>query len=172
MAKNIIVISGKQFSGKDTFAKFLLEFLPNFRRIGIADSIKLEYGKLNNLTFEEIEKNKHLYRADLIELGNWGRAQDDNYWLNKIIEADGSVIVPDIRLPKELEIFKSHGAISMRIEAPRENRGTRGVLVKEDDPTETTLDGVKDWDYIVENGGTLEELREKAKQLAKELPQD
>ena len=43
MTKKIIVLSGKQFSGKDTVAKFLLEFLPNFKRIGIGDAIKLEY---------------------------------------------------------------------------------------------------------------------------------
>ena len=85
MTKKIIILSGKQFSGKDTVAKFLLEFLPNFKRIGIGDAIKLEYGKRKNLTFDEIETNKHLYRADLIELGNWGRNQDADYWLKKII---------------------------------------------------------------------------------------
>ena len=54
--KKIIVISGKQYSGKDTLAKILLEFLPQFKRIGIGDAIKIQYGKENNLTFEEIEK--------------------------------------------------------------------------------------------------------------------
>ena len=46
--KNIIVISGKQYSGKDTLAKILLEKLPDFKRIGIGDAIKIEYGKRNN----------------------------------------------------------------------------------------------------------------------------
>ena len=169
MSKKIIILSGKQFSGKDTFAAFLLEFLPDFTRIGIADSIKIEYGKQKGLTREEIEKNKPLYRADLIDLGNWGRAQDPDYWLNKIIAFDGNVIVPDIRLPHELELFKSHGAIAIRVEAPRDNRAKRGVLVKEDDPTEMSLDKIKEWDYIIQNDGTLEDLREKAKNLSKEL---
>ena len=167
--KKIIILSGKQFSGKDTFAKFLLEFLPDYTRIGIADAIKLEYGKQKGLTIEEIEKDKPLYRADLINLGNWGRAQNPDYWLNKIIDFDGNVIVPDIRLPHELELFRSHGAIALRVEANRDNRALRGNLVKEDDPTEMSLDKISDWDYVIENSGTLEELRQKAKELAEKL---
>ena len=169
MVKKLIVLSGKQFSGKDTFAKFLLDYMPNYTRIGIADAIKLEYGKKKGLTFEEIEKNKPMYRSDLIDLGNWGRAQNPDYWLNKIIEFDGNVIVPDIRLPHELEIFKKNGGIAIRVEAPRENRALRGTLVKEDDPTENALDSISDWDYVIQNDGTLEELKEKAEKLSKEL---
>jgi len=163
MTKKIIVLSGKQFSGKDTFAKFLLEFLPNFKRIGLGDAIKIEYGKQKGLTFEEIEANKSNYRADLIALGDWGRAQDADYWLKRIIAQEDNVIVPDLRMPHELKVFKEHGAVSIRVEAPRENRALRGVLVKEDDPTETLLDNIKDWDFIIENNSTLEDLREKAK---------
>ena len=43
MADKIIVISGKQYSGKDTAAKILLENLTNFKRIGLGDAIKIEY---------------------------------------------------------------------------------------------------------------------------------
>ncbi|MBR1616902.1 hypothetical protein IJ670_02005, partial [bacterium] len=86
--KKIIVISGKQYSGKDTLCKILLEKMPTFKRIGIADAIKLKYASQKGLTFEEIEKNKHLYRKDLIELGNWGRNQDKDYWLLDIIKND------------------------------------------------------------------------------------
>lgn len=169
MSKKIIILSGKQFCGKDTFAKFLLEFLPDFKRIGLGDAIKLEYGRQKNLTFEEIEANKPQYRADLIALGDWGRSQDPDYWLKKIIEQDDNVIVPDLRMPHELKVFKEHGAVSIRVEAPRENRALRGQLVKEDDPTETLLDAVEDWDFVISNDGTLEELREKAKVLAQKL---
>lgn len=169
MAKKIIILSGKQFSGKDTVAKFMLEKMHNFKRIGLGDAIKLEYGKQKGLTFEEIEQNKSNYRADLIALGNWGRAQDPDFWLKKIIEQDENVIVPDMRMPHELKVFKENGAISIRVEAPRENRSLRGQLVNENDDTETLLDKITDWDYIIENNGTLEELKEKAYKLADEL---
>ena len=86
MADRIIIFSGKQYSGKDTVAKIMLAAMPDFRRCAMGDIIKLTYGKEHNLTYEEIEKNKPIYRQDLINLGNWGRSQDPDYWLKKIIE--------------------------------------------------------------------------------------
>ena len=83
--KKIIVFSGKQFSGKDTVAKILLERFKTFKRIGIADAIKMRYAEQKGLTIDEIEKNKPIYRQDLIDLGDWGRAQSPDYWLNSII---------------------------------------------------------------------------------------
>ena len=53
--KKIIVISGKQYSGKDTLAKLLLQYLDGFTRVGIGDAIKIEYGKQKGLSFDEIE---------------------------------------------------------------------------------------------------------------------
>ena len=75
MADKIIIFSGKQYSGKDTAAKILLEAMPEYRRCAMGDIIKIEYAKEHNLTFEEIEANKPKYRQGLIDLGNWGRAQ-------------------------------------------------------------------------------------------------
>ena len=169
MTRKLIAISGKQFSGKDTFCNFLLEFLDDFIRIGIGDAIKLEYGKQKGLTFEEIEKNKPIYRADLIALGDWGRAQNPDYWLQKIIDREENVIIPDMRVPHEYDIFKKAGAIMLRIEAPRTMRATRGTIVSENDPTETLLDGITSWDYVIQNDSDLESLRQKAKTLAETL---
>ena len=81
MADKIIIFSGKQYSGKDTAAKIMLERLTDYRRCAMGDIIKLTYGKEKGLTYEEIEANKAQYRADLIALGNWGWAQDPDYWL-------------------------------------------------------------------------------------------
>lgn len=156
MADRIIIFSGKQYSGKDTAAKILLEVAPDYRRCAMGDIIKLEYGRLNNLTYEEIEKNKSQYRAGLIELGNWGRAQSPDYWLEKIIQTQGKIMVTDVRVPHEYEVFKNAGAISVRIEADREVRLKRGELVGEDDITETGLDNIQDWDYIIENNSSYE----------------
>lgn len=157
----IIVISGKQYSGKDTLAKILLEKLPNFKRIGIGDAIKLEFGRRNNLTFDEIESEKHLYRTGLIELGNWGRAQDDDYWLKNLANMD-CIIVPDIRVEYELNFFKSRGAFLVRVESSVENRAKRGVLINADDDTETALDSYSDWNIVVENNSDYTALVDNA----------
>lgn len=169
MADRIIIFSGKQYSGKDTLAKILLENMPDFHRCAMGDIIKLEYGRKNNLTYEEIEKNKPQYRQDLINLGNWGRAQSDDYWIKKIISEDGNIMVTDVRVPFEYETFKNAGAISIRVECPREIRAQRGTLIGEDDVTEIGLDHITDWDYIVENNSDYESLKAKAMELIKDL---
>lgn len=169
MADKIIIFSGKQYSGKDTVAKILLENMPDFRRCAMGDIIKLEYGKQKGLTYEEIEKNKPLYRQDLIDLGNWGRAQDPDYWLKKIISQEGNIIVTDVRVPHEYEVFKSAGAIAIRVEASRETRAKRGQLVGETDITEIGLDDIKDWDYVIENNSDYETLKSYTLELIKEL---
>lgn len=167
MAESIIIFSGKQYSGKDTAAKILLDELPEYRRCAMGDVIKLEYGKKHNLTYEEIEKNKSKYRAGLIELGNWGRAQSPDYWLDKIVQAEGKIIVTDVRVPHEYEVFKNAGAIAIRIEASRDVRAKRGELVGENDITETGLDDITDWNYVIENNSSYDELKTKVLALKK-----
>lgn len=165
----IIIFSGKQYSGKDTAAKIMLEQMPDFRRCAMGDIIKLTYGKEKGLTYDEIEKNKPLYRQDLIDLGNWGRSQSPDYWLNKIIEQDGNIMVTDVRVPHEYEVFKSAGAISIRVEASRDVRASRGELIGETDITEVGLDHITDWDYVIENNSDYETLKEKVSKIIKKL---
>lgn len=169
MAEKIIIFSGKQYSGKDTVAKILLEKMSDYKRFAMGDVIKLEYGKQKGLTYEEIEKNKPIYRQDLIDLGNWGRTQDPLYWMKKIISQPGKIIVTDVRVPMEYKIFKEAGAFAVRVNASRETRAQRGELVGENDITEVGLDDVKDWDYVIENNSDYETLKTKALQLVEKL---
>ena len=159
MAKFIITLSGKQFCGKDTVAKVLLERLPIFRRIGLADAIKLKYSERTGLSIEEIEKNKSQYRPDLITLGNEGRTISPDYWIDFVIKQDGNIIVPDVRMPHEFEKFKEQNAFCIRVEASAEVRAQRGKLAKENDYTETALDCITNWDYIIKNEGTYKDLQ-------------
>ncbi len=169
MADKIIIFSGKQYSGKDTAAKIMLEAMKDYRRCAMGDIIKITYGKEKNLSYEEIEKNKSLYRQDLINLGNWGRAKDPDYWLKKILEQEGNIIVTDVRVPHEYEVFKNAGAITIRVEATRETRSKRGTLIGENDITETGLDNIKDWDFIIDNNGDYEALKNNVEKIIKEI---
>lgn len=172
MAEKIIIFSGKQYSGKDTVAKIMLAEMKDYKRCAMGDIIKLTYGEQKGLTYEEIEKNKPLYRQDLINLGNWGRSQDPDYWLKKIIEQDRNIIVTDVRVPHEYEVFKNAGAITIRVEASRETRASRGELVGENDITEVGLDNIKDWDYVIENNSDYETLKEKVYAIIQKIKED
>lgn len=169
MADNVIIFSGKQYAGKDTAAKIMLDKMPNYRRCAMGDIIKLTYGAQKGLTYDEIEKNKAKYRSDLIVLGNWGREQDPDYWLKKIIKQKGNIIVTDVRVPHEYEVFKNAGAITIRVEATRETRAKRGQLVGENDITEVGLDNEKNWDYIIDNNSTYEYLKLQVEKIIDEI---
>ena len=166
----IIIFSGKQYSGKDTAAKILMEAMPDFKRCAMGDIIKIEYAKQHGLTVEDIEADKAKYRQGLIDLGNWGRKQSPDYWLNKIISQKGNLVVTDVRIKHEYEVFKQAGAISIRVEASREVREKRGgKLVGENDVTEVDLDDVRDWNFLLDNNKDYETLRENVLKIVEQL---
>ncbi len=166
----LIVFSGKQYSGKDTAAKILMDVMPDYKRCAMGDIIKLEYGKQHNLTYEEIEKNKTIYRQGLIDLGNWGRQQSPDYWLEKIIAQEGNIVVTDVRIKHEYEIFKKAGAITIRVEADRDIREARGgKLIGENDVTEVDLDNIQDWDFVIDNNSDYETLRKNILKIVEKL---
>ena len=148
----------------------LLEELKDFKRCAMGDIIKIEYGKLHNLSYEEIENNKSQYRQGLIDLGNWGRKQSPDYWLEKIIAQEGNIVVTDVRIKHEYEIFKKAGAITIRVEADRDLREARGgKLIGEDDVTEIDLDNIQDWDFVIDNNKDYETLRKSVLEIISKL---
>ena len=168
--RKLIIFSGKQYSGKDTAAKILMDLMPKFKRCAMGDIIKIEYGKQHNLTYEEIENNKPKYRQGLIDLGNWGREQSPDYWLEKIIAQEGDIVVTDVRIKHEYDVFKNAGAISIRVEADREVREARGgSLVGEDDITEVDLDDIHNWDFVIDNNKDYESLKSKVLEIIEKL---
>lgn len=169
MAEKIIIFSGKQYSGKDTAAKIMLDKMPDYKRCAMGDIIKLTYGKEKGLTYEEIERNKSDYRQDLIDLGNWGRSKDPDYWLKKILDQPGKIIVTDVRVQHEYEVFKNAGAIAIRVEASRKTRSARGNLVGENDITETGLDHIKNWDFVIDNNFDYETLVGQVNKIIEEI---
>ena len=170
MADKIIIFSGKQYSGKDTAAKILMDALPEYKRCAMGDIIKIEYGRLHNVSYEEIEANKPKYRQGLIDLGNWGRSQSGDYWLDKVISQEGNIVVTDVRIMHEYEVFKQAGAISIRVEADRDLREKRGgKLIGEDDVTEVDLDNIRDWDYIIDNNRDYETLKRNVLKIVEKL---
>lgn len=68
----------------------------------------------------------------------------------------GSVVVTDLRHPRELEWFERRGfnTVTVRIEVDDAVRAQRGWVPdpeKDDHETETALDNKKDWGLIFDN---------------------
>ena len=81
----------------------------------------------------------------------------------------GNIIVPDVRVKRELEFFKDAGAYTIRVEADRDVRASRGNLVGESDITETDLDNIECWNSVITNNSTYENLQAETIKLAKEI---
>ena len=66
-------------------------------------------------------------------------------------------IITDVRYKNEAEAIKSLGGILIKVD--------RETGYKDNHISETALDDYQDWDYVIDNNGTLEELIDKVKEL-------
>lgn len=81
-------------------------------------------------------------------------------------------IITDVRFENEANIIKEKGGILIRIERPKvcDECGVFGghkmiAHKKTEHPSETGLDSYEDWDHVVHNDGTIDELIQQIKQL-------
>lgn len=181
---------GKANSGKNTAANLILSELSwdyivsEGTTMAFADPIK----EIVRIMFPHVKK-KHLYgssafrntliagavdkqgnpltiRQALIEIGTGlGRAMNDSIWLDvfdhrfaKLAKNNDTVIVTDVRFPNEFYHLKKNGFISVRI--------NRDTVSKLNHISETNQDAIKDneFEYILENNGSLEDLTRKIKE--------
>ena len=147
-----IGLSGKQRSGKDTVADYLVKKY-NLKKIGFADELKKLAKEYFGFTDEELEKKQWNVREALQLLGNVGRLKNENFWVNKTLSnIDDNIVIKDVRYKNEADILKQNGFILVRIESDRDIREKRGQLYNEDDLSETDLDNY-DFDFIIYNNG-------------------
>lgn len=104
---------------------------------------------------------------------------DSDYWVKKCIASisasDSDVImITDVRFPNEVnamldwaeEDSSSRRVVTVRIERPGFTRDSSDPVHSH--PSETGLDDFGPWDYVVENVGTLEDLKDSALAMLKE----
>lgn len=93
------------------------------------------------------------------------REFSEYFWADSILRyrSLGNMIIPDLRYKTELEAIKNKDSenIIIRVNRP-------GVQLM-DHSSETELDDYKDWDYVIENDGTLNDLLYKVKGFCKEF---
>ena len=71
-------------------------------------------------------------------------------------------IITDTRFPNEMDAVKSKNGLVIKVERTLKLRKGYDVPNETDlHPSETSLDNYTEWDYVIENNGTLEELRAK-----------
>lgn len=172
----IILIGGKARSGKDTLADFIIEELEKKERkvckVQVGQYIKYYAEKYFGWDGSEETKPRDL----LIKIGTEiiRKKIDPDFHINRLIEDIkvlsyfyDTFVVSDIRFPVEIEKPKKEFDNVITIKTIREsdelNEKQKGHI------TETGLDNYNSFDYIVDNSGSLEDLKEQAIKIVKEI---
>lgn len=90
----------------------------------------------------------------------WKTAKELNSEVAGSVEEYPSWCITDMRFPNEMDAVKERGGITIRVN--RDN-GTRAIDTNPH-PSETGLDNVE-FDYVIENDGTIEDLVEKVRTI-------
>lgn len=174
----IIGISGKIYSGKDTFAEILQKELciknKFFDLRSFAYKLKKTGSYLTNTPeewwFSQEGKQKYLPEWSMTigefqqKLGT--EACRDNLhkhtWVLALMsdyQFYSNWIVTDVRFPNEAEAIKERKGVLIRIngDPTGKRKESKRNLNHE---SETALDDYKRFDYVIENNSTLEHLRE------------
>lgn len=96
----------------------------------------------------------------------WGRALDENFWVNAMearltrrVPPYPRIVVDDLRFPNEYDMLKRRGALMVKIVRP-------GESVTPSHPSEGALDS-HHFDVTINNDGTLEDLYTQVDRLVK-----
>lgn len=165
----IIMISGKARSGKDTLADFLIKHLEKKNKkickIQISQYIKYYAMKYFGWNGEEDTKPRDLLNTlgtDIIR-----NKINPNFHINRLIQDIkvlsyfyDTFIVSDVRFPNEIEKVKNSYDNVLTIRIKRDSNELNDN--QKNNITETALDSFDDFDIEIDNNGTLEELESKA----------
>ena len=164
--EKLFVLAGKARSGKDSAAD-IIEGYYNDKKI-----IKLMYGCpikhyakiLSNWDGSEETKPRTLLQEIGVESRkiNPGyttrRMEEDINILKKYFDI---IIITDTRMKDEIIMPKQKFKETVTIKLVRDNFESELSKNEQKNITETALDNYNDYDYIVHNSGTLEDLKQK-----------
>lgn len=182
----IIAFGHKKGSGKDTCARFLNIALklhcPEAKIINISFAEKLKdichqlfsWAGLKEGVYYESHRDKKEQplpklnmspRRIWIRIGNAIRYAYQNIWIKYALQPRDCdfVIISDLRFKNEAQAIRDEDGILIKINRPDIEQGT--------DPAEVDLDSFNDWDYIIENNGSLGDLNLQMVKLAETLCQ-
>lgn len=168
----IIGLNGYAKSGKDEVSYYIKNLNPRYEIKKFSGKLKTIASILTGVDGSQFEdqlfKTKQLpgwdmtVRELLQRLGTEAIRNNlhENAWVNALFADYNQYcnwVVTDVRFPNEAQQIKDNGGVIVRI-----NRTGYGPI--NNHPSETALDDW-DFDYYIENNGTLEDLKESARIL-------
>ncbi len=107
---------------------------------------------------------------------DWAREKDPDVWIKLTIQesekiADKNIYCSDVRFLNEFQALKKNGWILIKINRPENNSDIRIGTGSSLHISENMLDKVddKEWDYIIENNSTKEDLFQNLENIIKNI---
>ena len=180
----IIGVAGKAQAGKDTLTHMIIDTFLNtrgieFTHMAFAGVLKNMCKEYFNLTYgqlwgeekeimtgypkpgkTEFSSNPADYwtpREIMQEVGGFFRSIDRDFWVKQLMKSASeheNVIVSDVRHLNEVACVKNAGGLVIKI-----NRPDLAKIHNMQHESETALDDFCDFDIVIENNGTLDDLR-------------
>jgi len=171
----IIALSGKKQSGKDTVYLEACQYFSELEdqkircgRVGFADPLKHEVSVATGFRTDFIEEHKQGFRTLLQVWGTDFRRQffGNDYWINKMDEIIKKsteffdvMFITDLRFKNEADFVKDAGGYVVRVERrsfnsyPESDTSERHI-------SEHDMNDYSEFDYVLNNDKTQDELRE------------
>lgn len=172
----IYIIAGKARHGKDTTAFAIKEAYKDKKVINLSygSYIKQFAQKISNWDGSEETKPRELLQHLGTEVIR--NQIDKNFFIKRLCEDIkvysyyfDVITISDARFPDEILTPKKLFDNVISIKVIRDNFETSLTDKQKSHSTETALDDFNDYDYIIENNGTIEELNEKVKDIVKKV---
>lgn len=162
---NIFLICGKAESGKNLVAKFISDYYKdkNIVITSYSKYIKLYAKELSN--WDGLDENKP--RTLLQNIGSLVRdnIHYKDFFVKRMLEDikvyqyyNNDVIISDVRLPNEIEDIKNTFNNVYAIKVNKENNSLNDK--QKNHITELALDDYEEFDYVINNNSSLENLKQ------------
>jgi dephospho-CoA kinase len=170
----IIILTGKAQSGKNETANIIKKYLEKQNNktiiISYAKYLKDYAKEITNWNGKESTKPREFLQQLGVELIK--NKIDEDFLINRIKEDIkiyeyffDTIIISDARFISEIEAIKTKNKIVIKIEG-KENKLTK---LEKEHITEKALDNYNNYDYIIQNKTTKQELKKQIKQIMEEI---
>lgn len=176
-----VALLGGIRAGKDTLAGYLkAHTLGPVQEVAFSDGI---HNIIKEYLPDAYKQGKP--RKELQGIGQYLRQYDSDVWIKYLfnsrryteaIDAGKSIFVTDVRQPNEVKALHEHGFTIIKVVADTATRIRRAKEVGDNftesdlkHETERYADSCQDYNYLVVNDGTLDELDNKALSIIAEM---
>lgn len=174
----IIMVAGRARSGKGVVSDFFRDwYLKNGKKVVVSPYTKYLKRYIYEITGNTCEGEDK--PRDMLQQLSSGLIKnllgDSDFFVRRQLEDLAVysyfmdvVIIPDVRFPREIAEVKKRYANVVAIGVERLNYVSTLTREQQEDETETSLDGYREYDFYIENS-SLEQLEREVFQIIKKL---